>query len=559
MSLRPANSSHARDSSDQPVIWTVSISRLFDLFRDIMVEYDGSAHIEPIHLGFEEAVQVLRERLKTERCDAVIAAGSNGAYLKNRLPIPVIIAKASGFDVMQALARARKVTSQIGIITYQETMPELAEFKTTFGFQLEQRTYVTEEDARAQISELKAAGMRAIVGAGLVTDLAEEAGLTGIFMYSAATIRQAFDDAIDIARFTRLESGRSAHRGGADQRTTRHTLDDLRGDSQVMQNLRHSLQLFARSPATVLLNGETGTGKELVAQAMHRESPRNRQAFIAINCGAVTESLLESELFGYEEGAFTGSRRGGHAGLFEAAHRGTLFLDEIGEMPLNLQTRLLRVLEEREVVRVGGVRPVPVDVRVISATHCDLRQRVDAGQFRADLFYRLAVLRLHLPALRERNQDIVPLANWFLKRALANLNTRAHANLHAEMQACAPLLMAYAWPGNVRELRNLMERLALFLSAEPLQALTPTFVMAILPELQRAGIPATAQNELAQNVRITSQKTTNQTEEMGTPHSVESLAFLMQKYKQNRTAVATHLGISRTTLWRRLREDKKSG
>ena len=206
----------ARDSGDKPVIWTVSISRLFDLFRDIMVEYDGSAIIEPLHLGFEEAAQHIRERLLTERCDAVIAAGSNGAYLKNRLPVPVVIAKASGFDVMQALARARKVSAEIGLITYQETMPELIEFKNTFGFKLEQRTYVTEEDARAQISELKANGIKAIVGAGLITDLAQEAGLTGIFMYSAESIRQSFEDALEIARFTRLESARGRHHPAAE-------------------------------------------------------------------------------------------------------------------------------------------------------------------------------------------------------------------------------------------------------------------------------------------------------------------------------------------------------
>ena len=176
-----------------------------------------------------------------------------------------------------------------------------------------------------------------------------------------------------------------------------------------MEALRQSVVLYARSPATVLIQGETGSGKELVAQAIHRESPRSLGAnrpFIAINCGAIAESLLESELFGHEDGAFTGARRGGHAGLFEAANHGTLFLDEIGEMPLPLQTRLLRVLEEREVVRVGGTRPIAIHVRIISATHCDLEQRIREGRFRADLFYRLAVLRLHLPALRERASDI---------------------------------------------------------------------------------------------------------------------------------------------------------
>ncbi|MEN3295597.1 MAG: transcriptional regulator, propionate catabolism operon regulatory protein, partial [Burkholderiales bacterium] len=326
------------DTADKPVIWTVSISRLSDLFRDITPEFDDRAAIEPIRLGFEEAVRHIRERIATERCDAVIAAGSNAAYLKSRLSVPVVIAKASGFDVMQALARARKIAPDIGLITYQETMPELVEFQATFGLRIVQRTYTTEEDARSQINELKAAGIKAIVGAGLVTDLAEEAGLAGVFLYSAASIRQAFVDALEIARFTQLESTRGRAQPVADSLRAKHGINDLRGESPAMETVRQSIVLFARSPATVLIHGETGTGKELAAQAIHRESPRARQPFVAINCGAVAESLLESELFGYEEGAFTGSRRGGHAGLFEAAHRGTLFLDEIGEMPLALQT-----------------------------------------------------------------------------------------------------------------------------------------------------------------------------------------------------------------------------
>ncbi len=528
-----------RDTLDKPVIWTVSISRLFDMFRDIMVEYDVSADIEPIHMGFEEAAQYLKERLQTERCDAVIAAGSNGAYLKNRLPVPVVIAKASGFDVMQALARARKVSPAIGLINYQETMPELADFKATFGFPLEQRTYVTEEDARAQISELKAGGIKVIVGAGLITDLAEEAGLTGIFMYSATSIRQAFDDALEIARLTRLESARGRHHPAAESLRAKHGLSDLRGESAIMQATRKSIALFARSPATVLLQGETGTGKELAAQALHRESTRARQPFVAVNCGAIAESLLESELFGYEEGAFTGSKRGGHAGLFEIAHRGTVFLDEIGEMPLTLQTRLLRVLEEREITRVGSMRPVPVDVRIISATHCDLESRVKEGKFRADLYFRLAVLRLHLPPLRQRSEDLLPLAEWCLKHALAAMGVRPHANLHAEVSSCIALLQAYDWPGNVRELRNLMERLALFLAAEPLQAMTPAFVMKILSEL---SLPASAAGLVNTTASIEDQTGT------------ESLEVIMEKFKHNREAAADYLGISRTTLWRRLKQ-----
>ncbi len=268
--------------------------------------------------------------------------------------------------------------------------------------------------------------------------------------------------------------------------------------------------------------------------------------FVAINCGALAESLLESELFGYEEGAFTGSRRGGRAGVFEAAHRGTLLLDEIGEMPLPLQTRLLRVLEEREVVRVGGTRPIAVQVRIISATHCDLEARVRDGRFRADLYYRLSVLRLQLPPLRARREDIAALAEWHLKHALAALDARPHANLGAELLRCAPLLAAYDWPGNVRELRNLMERLALFLAAEPLQALTPALIQRVAPEL--AGMV---------------QPLLSNTAEVVAPHELttsdivpdaDAIEAALRRFRGNRAAAARHLGISRTTLWRKLKE-----
>jgi propionate catabolism operon transcriptional regulator len=511
--------------ASKPVIWTVSVSRLSDLFRDITLEYDHLATIEPINLGFDDAARHLRERLAVERCDVIIAAGSNAAWLKTRVSVPVVVATASGFDVLQALARARRVSSRIGIITYQSPLPELADFSTAFGVDLARRTYVTEEDARAAIRELKAAGIEAIAGAGLITDLAEEAGLTGVFLYSAASIRLAFDDALEIARGSTSMTARTP------AARSRRGLNDLRGNSAATERLRQSVVLYARSPATVLITGETGTGKELVAQAIHREGPRGQagnRPFVAVNCGAIAESLLESELFGHEEGAFTGARRGGHAGLFEAAHRGTLLLDEIGEMPLVLQTRLLRVLEEREVMRVGGTRPVPVDVRVICATHCDLDARVREGRFRADLFYRLAVLRLALPPLRERAGDAVQLLEWSLKTALAALGAKPHPNLAAELAACRKLLDAYAWPGNVREVRNLAERLALFLAAEPLQALSVQFMLAVAPELSNAGGG-------------------------GAAPVAPSLAEIVAQFGGNRDDAARHLGISRTTLWRRLR------
>lgn len=423
-----------RLNDDKPVIWTVSVTRLFELFRDISLEFDHLANITPIQLGFEKAVTYIRKKLASERCDAIIAAGSNGAYLKSRLSVPVILIKPSGYDVLQALAKAGKLTSSIGVVTYQETIPALVAFQKTFNLRLDQRSYITEEDARGQINELKANGTEAVVGAGLITDLAEEAGMTGIFIYSAATVRQAFSDALDM---TRMSLRHNTHDATRNALRTRYVLGDMLGQSPQMEQVRQTILLYARSSAAVLIEGETGTGKELAAQAIHREyfarhdarQGKKSHPFVAVNCGAIAESLLEAELFGYEEGAFTGSRRGGRAGLFEIAHGGTLFLDEIGEMPLPLQTRLLRVLEEKEVTRVGGHQPVPVDVRVISATHCNLEEDMRQGQFRRDLFYRLSILRLQLPPLRERVTDILPLAESFLKVSLAALSAPFSAAL----------------------------------------------------------------------------------------------------------------------------------
>ncbi|HFK4063120.1 propionate catabolism operon regulatory protein PrpR [Kluyvera ascorbata] len=528
-----ATSLPPRVNDDRPVIWTVSVTRLFELFRDISLEFDNQATITPIQLGFEKAVNYIRKKLATERCDAIIAAGSNGAYLKSRLSVPVILIKPSGFDVLQALAKAGKLTSSIGIVTYQQTLPALIAFQKTFNLQLEQRSYVTEEDARGQINELKANGIDAVVGAGLITDLAEEAGMTGIFIYSEATVRQAFSDALEM---TRLTLRQSVYPAAGSSLRTRYALDDMRGESMPMEQVRHTIMLYARSRAAVLIQGETGTGKELAAQAIHREyftrlghrHGKSFPPFVAVNCGAIAESLLEAELFGYEEGAFTGSRRGGRAGLFEIAHGGTLFLDEIGEMPLPLQTRLLRVLEEKEVTRVGGHHPIPVEVRVISATHCHLEAEMKRGQFRNDLFYRLSILRLKLSPLRERLADIVPLAEAFLVQSLAALGVPFSEALRNGMMQSQSVLLRYSWPGNVRELRNMMERLALFLSVEPQPMLDSDFLRQCLPEL------------VAQNL---------------VPPAPDSLSpqQVLAQFNGDKTAAARYLGISRTTFWRRLK------
>ena len=229
--------------------------------------------------------------------------------------------------------------------------------------------------------------------------------------------------------------------------------EQLIGDSESMCQIRSLISRVAPSMANVLITGESGTGKEVIAREIHRQSGRSGP-FVAINCGAIPDHLLESELFGHERGAFTGAASA-RQGRFEQANGGTLFLDEIGDMPTAMQVKLLRVLQERVVERVGGSRSRPVDIRIVTATHRDLQQRIEDGQFREDLFYRLSVFPIEITGLRERPEDIPLLAEEMIRRAQANLGVGVHIS-----QPAMRLLAAYEWPGNVRELGNLVERLA---------------------------------------------------------------------------------------------------
>jgi DNA-binding NtrC family response regulator len=235
--------------------------------------------------------------------------------------------------------------------------------------------------------------------------------------------------------------------------TLRDGVGELAGESGAMRNVRGLIEQVAPTNATVLITGETGTGKELVARAIHRRSPRAAKPFVAVNCAAFPETLLESELFGHERGAFTGADRS-RQGLFEAAHEGTLFLDEAGEMSPAAQAKLLRILVDGQLTRVGSTKPRTVDVRVLVATHRNLQERVNEGQFRDDLYYRLAVFPIHIPPLRERQEDIPGLCELFCRRIASDMKLPARPM----PAAVAESLKHYAFPGNARELRNLIER-----------------------------------------------------------------------------------------------------
>jgi propionate catabolism operon transcriptional regulator len=513
------------DAGQLPVIWTVSVSRLTGLLGDVIPEFDRRARIVPINLGFEEAVDVIGQRLRREHCDVVIAGGSNAAYLRSRLEVPLVPIQANGFDLMEALARARRIAPRIGLVTHATDVPTFGSFQNSFGLDIEHRRFVTREDARDCIADLRANGIEVIVGTGMAIDHAEQVGLPGVLLYSADSVRQAFEHALELTQ-TLARSGAPSprRRAPARQRDTDHA---LLGDSAAMQQVRERIALYAPYDSTVLITGATGTGKELVARQLHAASGR-RGRFVALNCGAISESLLEAELFGYNEGAFTGARRGGRVGLVEAAEGGTLFLDEIGELPLPLQTRLLRVLEEREVLRVGATEPTAVDVRVVAATLQTLETLVDAQRFRRDLYYRLAALRIALPTLHERHEDVPLLVAHFF-RQLAGTD----APLSVEALA---RLREYPWPGNVRELRNMVDRLRIHWPPER-GALSAATMLAWLPELDAAGRAGAAVPARAPPAA-----------------GADSLPTLLARFDGNRARLAAELGISRTTLWRRLRE-----
>jgi two-component system nitrogen regulation response regulator GlnG len=256
----------------------------------------------------------------------------------------------------------------------------------------------------------------------------------------------------------------AAARASAPVRSERDSVPEILGEAPAMQEVFRAIGRLSRSNITVLINGESGTGKELVARALHRHSPRADHPFIALNMAAIPRDLMESELFGHEKGAFTGAHQT-RRGRFEQADGGTLFLDEIGDMPAELQTRLLRVLADGEFYRVGAHTPMRVDVRIIAATHQHLEKLVEQGRFREDLFHRLNVIRIHVPALRERDSDIPVLAGHFLRRAAQELNVEPK-KLSAAVER---LFRRLPWPGNVRELENICRWLTVMASGQEVQ------------------------------------------------------------------------------------------
>ncbi|SFE57997.1 sigma 54-interacting transcriptional regulator [Alteribacillus iranensis] len=312
----------------------------------------------------------------------------------------------------------------------------------------------------------------------------------------------------------------------------KHTFEDIIYTSSLMKGTVQIANEYSKSECAVLIQGESGTGKELFAQSIHNASTRRDGPFIAINCAALPSNLLESELFGYEEGSFTGAKKGGKSGLFEMAHQGTLFLDEIGELPVELQTRLLRVLQEKEVMRVGGQKIIPVDVRVISATNKNLFESIAAHEFREDLYYRLNILQVNVPPLRKRKDDIPDLITFIWKK-------KSDQPLQVS-NSMWDKLMAYHWPGNIRELENVVERMQILASSSVLNSEDFIFNHSQQPQPQ-SGTAASMDDDHLQ-VKIGAMKEMEK----------DIIQQLDERFDGNKQQIANILGVSRTTLWKKL-------
>jgi len=376
-----------------------------------------------------------------------------------------------------------------------------------------------------------------IITAHGTVDSAVEAIKLGAFDYITKPFEQSEIKAV-VAKAARTQEANQAHVPPEGRGRT-----SMVGDSPQVTEIFKIIDKVADSPSTVLITGESGTGKELVATALHDGSSRKDKPLIKINCAAIPKDLMESELFGYERGAFTGAVTS-KPGRFELADGGTLFLDEIGEVPIEMQVKLLRVLQESEFERVGGIKTTRVDVRLIAATNRDLAAEVEAGRFRKDLFYRLAVVPIHLPSLRDRRTDVPALVRHFIEK----YNKRLNKKIEGIADDALVMLQAYPWPGNIRELENMMERVLLFADG-------PRIEVKDLPEPVRTSL----QSAVAQLTDTTTPEVgeTPLKDFLKAKQAEIEKAFIVQalaKTEGNVTRAAKLLGISRKSLQTKMKE-----
>lgn len=347
-----------------------------------------------------------------------------------------------------------------------------------------------------------------------------------------ALYTEKMDDSIIIVVLKKIKKERKLEEKRLKSRAI-YTFDKIIGKNKNFLNIIEYSKKIASSKSTILITGESGTGKEIFAQAIHNYSDRKENVFMAVNCGAIPEKLIESELFGYEEGAFTGAKKGGNPGKFEIANGGTIFLDEIGEMSVEMQVKLLRVIEEGIIVRIGGYKQTPINVRIIAAANKNLKKEVENRNFRRDLFYRLNVLPIHLPPLRDRKDDICLLIDYYMNRISKKLNKRKVEINDDQMDK----LVRYDWPGNIRELENVIE---FFINIEHVDE-SVIDTESLYKERKREGSYIYYDEDFMFNMNL---------ENLEKVH----IKNVIKKFKGNVTLAAKAMGIGRNTLYRKIKK-----
>ncbi|KJS88363.1 MAG: hypothetical protein JM58_00915 [Peptococcaceae bacterium BICA1-8] len=581
----------------------------------------------------EAIYEIVKEQMANNLVDVIVAGSSNYILLKDNFPsVPIIPIKVSGLDLLESLKKACAISNYVAVVTFKDYLPWDVSYSELFKRKVSYISYNQQENLGSILTQLKKEGCGCVIGSSVVCDMAEEAGLNTVFIYSKNSLASALQRAVELQESIQREQERNQqlsliidlipsgiisinknyhvtlYNDAASKLTgiplnqaigknitevlpntrlpevlnkakaemaqlqkmpngitiltnrapimvkgkargavatfnnideiskaerkirqnlynkgfvAKKNLHDIVGSSDVITEVRELAKIYAREDTTVLLTGETGTGKEMFAQGIHNWSSRKTEPFVAINCSALSEEILESELFGYDEGAFTGALKGGKIGLLELGHKGTVFLDEIGTVSEKVQSRLLRVLEEKEIMRLGSDKVIPVDIRVIAASNVSLDKEITKGSFRQDLYYRLNVMNIFIPPLRERKEDFPQLIQEILKQEGKEHMYETHQQ---KFENALQLLKNHSWPGNARELRNVIQRLCLVFANN----LNLNIALNDLP----------LEGKLNCDYKL----------------DRNTIYEVLQKTGGNRRRAAEQLKVSRTTLWRRMKE-----
>ncbi len=607
-----------------------------------------------IHTAVLDKGVALARRMEAENAAVIISRGATGALIRAAVNLPLIQIEITSFDILEALYKAKKISSKVAFFDYwfRRINYDFEKIKAIIGLpQLKLYYYQSEEELNSQIEAAAESGCRVVVASGVcIINQARERGMQGVMIDSSREAMQealiraeevkavrkkdrqlterlktiidhsyggiiAVDDDGHISHFNpaaeealRISRGSLLGRSLKELKEERDlqrllaegqplkgdlvqikdrkyivsrvplkleaenfgtvvtfqevskiqnlearirkklyddkgfaasfSFSDIIGSSARMETAKSKAKKYSSTEATVLITGESGTGKELFAQSIHQNSRRSKGPFVAINCAAIPKSLLESELFGYEEGAFTGARKGGSLGLFEIAHGGTILLDEILELPFSMQAHLLRVIQEKAIRRVGGQQVIPVDIRILAASNREMLQAVREGKFREDLYFRLNVLDLKIPPLRERPEDIQELIQYFLEKH----RLQGKETIPPLSPSHVARLMSYSWPGNVRELESFMEKYVLLAAGEPNSFQLTEELLSDLYVNESDVLPGAGGNSV--------------TVPVGTLQDMEEniIRALARDCSLDRGELAKKLGISRTTLWKKLKD-----